>query len=106
MTAIRNHRGAVFAALAALVLAVEWTVTRSAAFARGGAVPVAVFADVVLGLPLLFGLVVLRPAGRPVLDVAPVLALGVLIAGVLLGTRPETRTLVRVFGPLSEVAVV
>jgi hypothetical protein len=105
MTAIRDRRCFLFGAVAMLMLTVEAAVTRSIAFQRGGAVPVAVFVDLMVVLPLLFGLVVLRPTKRPALDVAPVLALGALVSGVLLASRPETKTLLRVSGALTELAV-
>jgi hypothetical protein len=97
-----RRRIAVFAALAVLLVLVEVAVTRSASFARGGAVPVAVFVDLFVVLPLLFVVTALRPARRPLLDVAPAVALGAAAAGLLLATRPETRTLVRGAAALAE----
>ena len=78
---------------------------RAPAFAGGGAIPFAVLFDLILSLPLLYHLVVLRPAGRPLLDAAPALTLGAVVAGALLATRPETRLLVRASGVLAEAAV-
>ncbi len=95
----------VFATLVAAVLLVEGAVTRSAAFARGGAVPIAVFVDLMIVLPLLFGVIILRPARRPWLDAAPVLAFGAFAAGALLSSWPAARPLLRVGGALSELAV-
>jgi len=105
MTATRDRRQVAFAALAAALLLVEWGVTRSPAFARGGAVPLAVFVDLMVVLPLLFAGLVLRPARRPLLDAAPALAVGALACGVLLAARAETRTLLQIGGALAEVAV-
>jgi hypothetical protein len=105
MTATRDRTFIGFASLGVAALLVEWAVTRSAAFARGGAVPIAVFVDLMLVLPLLYFLVVLRPARRPLLDAAPALAVGALVAGILLAARPETKTLLRFGGALAEVAV-
>jgi hypothetical protein len=105
MTSYRNHRLPLFAGLALVMMGVEWWVTRSAALARGGAVPVAVAVDLVIVLPGAFFLLVLRPAQRPLLGAAPVLALGALLAATLLGARPETKVLLRVAGGFAELAV-
>ena len=104
MTALRDRPRTLFAALATMILIVEWAVTQSALGQRGAVVTVAVFCDLLLALPLLFILVVLRPGRRPALDAAPVLALGALAAGALLAARPEARALLRVGGALSELA--
>jgi len=87
------------------MLLVEWGVTRTAMFARGNVVPAAVFVDLVVVLPLLFVLLVLRPAGRPPLEATPVLALGGTVAGALLAGHPGTRVLLQAGGVLAEVAV-
>ena len=105
MTARRDRRWLAFAALAAMLLLVEWTVTQGAVFARGGAVPFAVLLDLVIVLPLLFAFLVLRPAKRPLVDATPVLTLGVLAAGVLLGARAETNPFVKAAGALAEAGV-
>jgi hypothetical protein len=83
----------------------ELVISRSAAFARGGAVPFAMLFDLVVVLPLLYAGLVLRPAQRSLLEAAPVLALGALVAGVLLAARPEARMLLRATGAVTEVAV-
>jgi hypothetical protein len=59
-------------AFAASLVCVEWAITRTALFHRGGAVPIAVLFDLVLGLPLVFALAILRPAKRSPLLAAPV----------------------------------
>jgi hypothetical protein len=102
---LRNRRLSLFALVAVGVLLVEWAVTRSAAFARGGPVPLGVFIDVMVVLPLLFALLVLRPARRPLLEAAPLLAIGAMVAGVLLAGRPEMRTPMRLAAGAAEMAV-
>jgi hypothetical protein len=101
-----GRREIAFTAFAAMMLVVDWALTRSSAFTRGGAVPVAMFVDCVVVLPVAFFLLVLHPRGRPVLHVVPVLAAGGLLAGLLLSGRPETRMLLRVGGGFVELAVV
>ncbi len=105
MTHLRPQvRLAMFAALALAITAVEWSVTRSAAFARGP-VPYAVLIDLFLVMPLVYVVTVLRPARRSLVGVAPALALGALLASVLLAGRPETRRLVQAAGVIAEAAV-
>jgi hypothetical protein len=100
-----DPRTAVFAAFATTMLLVEWCVSRSAAFTRAAPVPLAVFVDCVLVLPLAFALLVLRPAKRSLLQAVPVLALGALVAGWLLRGRSETHVLMQVVGAVVELAV-
>jgi hypothetical protein len=94
-----------FAAFAASLVCVEWAITRTAVFHRGGAVPIAVLFDLVLGLPLVFALAILRPAKRSPLLAAPVVAIGAFVANALLAGRPEVKALLVVVGPISELAV-
>jgi len=105
MTAIRSSRMHVFAGLSGLLLCVEWAITRTAVFQRGGIVPAAVLFDLVVCLPVVFGLMVLRPAGRSAIEVAPVVAVGAMAATVLLASRPEMGWPVRVAGGASEALV-
>ena len=86
-------------------LCAEWAMTRTATFQRGPVLPFAVLVDLVVVLPLLFGAVILRPARRPLLEAAPVLALGALVAGTLLATRSELRIPLRAAGAVGELAV-
>jgi hypothetical protein len=104
MTRTRDRR-LVFFAGAAAVLLLEWALIRSSSFGRGGPPPAAVFVDVMVVLPLSFILFVLRPARRPVVQVAPVLAASAIAAGVLLAGRPETAPLLRAGGVVAEAAV-
>ena len=94
-----------FAAFATLAVCTEWMITRTATFQRGPVVPRAVLFDLVVVLPLLFAAVVLRPARRPLLDAAPVLALGAFVAATLLATRTDLRIPLRVTGAVAELAV-
>ena len=94
-----------FTAFATLAVCTEWAITRTATFQRGPVVPLAVLFDLVIVLPLLFGAVVLRPVRRPLLDAAPVLALGAFVAAALLATRTDLRIPLRVTGALAELAV-
>jgi hypothetical protein len=105
MTAIRSSRLQVFAALSGLLLCVEWAITRTAVFQRGGIVPAAVLFDLMVGLPVVFGLLVLRPAKRSAIEVAPVVALGTMAATLLLSSRPEMGWPLRVAGGASEALV-
>ena len=105
MTAIRSSRVHVFAGLAGLLLCVEWAITRTAVFQRGGIVPAAVLFDLVVCLPVVFGLLVLRPAKRSAIEVAPVVAVGAMAATVLLASRPEMGWPVRAAGGASEALV-
>ncbi len=105
MTAIRSSRLHVFAGLAGLLLCVEWAITRTAVFQRGGIVQAAVLFDLVVCLPVVFGLLVLRPAGRSAIEVAPVVAVGAMAATVLLASRPEMSWPLRVAGGASEALV-
>jgi hypothetical protein len=102
---LRDRGFALFAALAALLLSVEWGVTRSAAFARGGPLPTAVFFDVMVVLPLLYFIAVLRPKKRALVEVGPVVGVGAAVVGVLLAGRAETRLLVQGAGVVAEVTV-
>jgi hypothetical protein len=106
MQALQDHRLAAFAGLGAAMLAIEWGVTRTAAFTHGRVVPVAVLFDLVVVLPLLFVLVVLRPSRRPVFAATPVLALGGTFAGLLLAGHPGMKGLLQVSGAVVEVAMV
>jgi hypothetical protein len=105
MTAIRTSRLHVFAGLAGLLLCVEWAITRTAVFQRGGIVPAAVLFDLVVCLPVVFGLLVLRPAKRSAIEVAPVVAVGAMAATLLLASRPEMGWPLRVAGGASEALV-
>jgi hypothetical protein len=95
--------------LVAALVAVEWTVTRSQAFARGGPVPLAVLLDLVVVLPLGYALLA-SPTRRSLAALAelaaPLFALGAALAAVLLRSRPEARPALAVTGGIAEVAVV
>ncbi len=93
------------AAFGAAALAVEIAVTRTAAFQRGGAVPMAVLVDLVVVLPLATWAFVLRPRGRAWLEAAPALTVGTLLAGACLAGHAETRVPLRVAGAVTELAV-
>jgi len=107
MTTTRPRLGARgFALLAAAVMAVEWAIAHAPALQHVRLVPFAVLLDLVVVLPLVFALAVLRPAGRPVLDASWVFALGALVAGVLLASRPEVHAPLAMVGAMSEVLIV
>ncbi len=103
-TARLGMRG--FALLAAGVLAIEWAICRAPALQHVRLVPFAVLLDLVVGLPLVFALAVLRPAGRSPFDASWVFALGAFAAGALLATRAEVHAPLVVVGAVSEVLVV
>jgi hypothetical protein len=105
VTGLQARKVRVFAAFAAAGVCVEWAITRTAAFHRGPAVPFAVLFDLVVVLPLLFAAVVLRPARRPLVDAAPVLAVGAFVAGALLATRADVRVALHLAGAAAELAV-
>lgn len=107
MTAIPVRRVPVFWWLGAAMLAAEGAIVHTTAFLQHGALlAYAVFADLALVLPLLYWLLVLRPARKTLLNAAPVFAVGVALAGALLAARSETKGILLVAGGLSEVATV
>jgi hypothetical protein len=106
MTTTQGRRFAFAAAAAAALLLVEWGITRTGMFARGGPVPIAVACDLLIGLPALYFFAVLRPARRSALEVTPALGLGLLAAGWLLSARPETTALRHAGAAVAELATI
>ena len=105
VTALGTRNVLAFAAFASAGLCTEWAMTRTAAYQHGSIVRLAILFDLVVVFPLLFGAVVLRPARRSLLEAAPILVLGAILAGALLAARSETRVPLRAAGALAEMTV-
>ncbi len=104
MTLAMSIRGRTFVAVAAAAVALEGVLAASA-LGHKGPVPVAVVVDLVLVLPLAYYLVMLRPARRHWLEVAPVLTVGVVLAGLLVRGAPTAHVPLRAASVAAEVVV-
>jgi hypothetical protein len=104
-TKLDSRRLLLFAAFAAAAFSVEWAITRTAALHRSSMVPIAVLVDLVVVVPLVFAAAVLRPARRSLLEIAPVVAIGAVLANLLLAARVDT-VASRVAGVAAELMVI
>jgi len=106
MRTFTGQRPACFALFAALLVCAEWGVTRSSLLHRSSLIPWAVACDLLCVLPGMYALLVLRPASRPLSELAPVILVTTLLASWLLGQESQLRVPLYVLGAVAEVGCV
>ncbi len=106
MILVQKHYTSLFGVLGVALLLAEWAIVHTVAFSQHSLLPYAVLGDLMLILPMLYWLLILRPAGRKPLEVMPVLGLGVFVASILLVGQASLKTFLLIAGGFTEVVSV